>query len=117
MVMDEEDPLAGIEDEAASTARDVRDHYLSRAKRGYGVIGRDLVQRRKGQTPRAALLAEFVTKRRGSALEALLMLHSLEPVLRDGNALPMKTWAALIDPSGVLTPNGASKVFQTLEKM
>lgn len=114
------DPFAGIEDDTTATQPlDVRIRYLNRARRGYGELHRDWIQKPSTETSRPSKLSELVTNRRESALEAMLMLHSLEPVLRNCNWLSMNTWSALLTKGHdrPMTPNAASKAFRTLEDM
>lgn len=116
----DEDPFSGITDEPAAEAPEVIRHYLDRARRNYAELNRDWIQKsRKTDGSRQSFLADFVRQRRETALEALLLLHSLEPVLRNGDPLAMGVWAAMLSEATghVVSANGASKAFGTLEEM
>lgn len=113
-----DDPFAGIEDQQASGPADVRRWYLGRARKGYADLHRDWVQLPKGtKGPRGSALAQLVTTKRETALEAFLLLHALQPVLQNGQPLPMEVWAALLTRTRHVSHNAASKAFGSLEEM
>lgn len=108
------DPFAGIEDEPDLTPADNVAALLDAAKRGYVPVRKVFVQKeRKGRESRAAKLAEIVHGRHHRPLDALLLLHALEPILRD-EPLDVRTWARLLSTKTRCSPNAASKAFSTL---
>lgn len=108
----ERDPFEGLEDEAAPDAAYTRETLLRAAKRGYVRIRRDFVQRE--ERPRASVLADLVTGRKERALDLLLTIHALQPIL-DGEALPIQTWALLLGDG--VKPRVANAALKTLQEM
>lgn len=115
----EADPFADLVDDVdPATPDEVRTHYLGRAKRGYAELHRDWVQRPSGsKSPRGSALATLVTERRENALEAFLLLHSLQPVLGLGQPLDMDKWAKLMTRTTPVSDTSASKAFRALADM
>ncbi|HEY8790441.1 MAG TPA: hypothetical protein VIM10_15100 [Actinopolymorphaceae bacterium] len=109
----DEDPFAGLEDDATPTGAEVAARLLADTRRGWVPLRKVLVQRPNTELTRSSTLAKFVTGRRETALDALLLLHALGPIL-DGSPLPMAVWANALQLTG---PNAASKAFATLEDM
>ncbi|MCP2283703.1 hypothetical protein APR04_002611 [Promicromonospora umidemergens] len=87
------DPFAGLEDLPTSDTTHTRDDLFRSAKRGFVRIRKDFVQREA--KPRPSVLAELVTGRKELALDLLLTVHALQPVL-PGSPLPIRTWARLL---------------------
>jgi len=106
------DPFEGLEDEAAPDAAYTREALLGAAKRGYVRIRKDFVQRY--EKPRASVLADLVTGRKERALDLLLTIHALQPIL-GGEALPIQTWALLLGDE--VTPRAANTALKTLQEM
>ena len=57
-----------------------------------------------------------MTGRHERALDALLLIHALEPIL-GGSPLPLGTWARALSLASPCKPSGASSAFKTLEAM
>ncbi len=108
----ERDPFEGIVDEAAPDAAYTRRELLGAAKRGFVRIRKDFVQRY--EKPRASVLADLVTGRKERALDLLLTIHALQPIL-DGEALPIQTWALLLGDD--VTPRVTNTALKTLQDM
>ncbi len=89
------DPFAGIEDEPISDTEHTRATLLEQARRGFVRIRKDFVQRET--KPRPSVLAELVTGRKEVALDLLLSVHALQPIL-PGSPLSVRTWARLLGP-------------------
>lgn len=87
------DPFAGLEDLPTSDTAHTRSDLFGSAKRGFVRIRKDFVQRES--KPRPSVLAELVTGRKELALDLLLTVHALQPILPD-SPLPIKTWARLL---------------------
>lgn len=83
-----------FEDQPASDTKGTRQDLFKDAKRGYVRIRKDFVQRESA--PRPSILAELVAGRKERALDLLLTVHALSPIL-DGTPLPIATWARLLD--------------------
>jgi hypothetical protein len=111
-------PFAGLTDAVEPTAVETRAALLSSTRRGYVPCRKEFVQKRRGEhgEARGAVLAQFVTGRQQRALDALLLLHALEPVNRD-DPLDIRTWARILSVSTRCTPNAASKAFAVLDEM
>lgn len=113
------DPFVGLVDAPALGPADARDDLLGRALRGYVPIRKEFVQkfvRPAASVNRGSTLATLVTSRGQRALDALLLLYALQPVL-PGSPLPMATWARILSTRTRCTPNGASKTFSLLEQL
>lgn len=118
------DPFAGIADEEESTPKEIRTRLLASTKRGYVPLRKIFVQRPKGSQQleskpdrpsiRASSLADLVTGRHERALDLLLLVHALWPVL-DGTPLPLRVWATLLSVKSPCTPAGARAAIATLE--
>lgn len=93
----ERDPFEGITDETVASPAQTRLDLLTRARRGFVRIRKDMVQH--PHDPRPSVLAEFVTGRRERALDLLLSVHALQPMLADG-PLPLSAWARMLDVPG-----------------
>lgn len=111
------DPFAGIEDEVALGPHEALAALLSSAKRDYVPVRNVFVQKPAGTKRRSSTLATFVGQRQERALDAILTLYALQPVLSDDDPLPLGAWANLLStrkPCGLTT---ASKTFRVLEDM
>ncbi|WP_456823770.1 hypothetical protein [Cellulomonas sp. P5_E12] len=91
---EERDPFEGIADEPATSPAQTRRDLLARAKRGFVRIRKDMVQH--SHDPRPSVLADLVTERRERALDLLLTVHALQPMLVD-EPLTLASWARMID--------------------
>lgn len=119
------DPFAGITDEEESTPKELRARLLASTKRGYVPLRKIFVQRPKGSAQleskpdrpsiRASSLADLVTGRQERALDLLLLVHALWPVL-DGTPLALSVWAKLLSVKSPCTPAGARAAITTLEQ-
>ena len=83
-----------LEDQPASDTKATRLELFNDAKRGYVRIRKDFVQREI--EPRPSVLADLVAGRKERALDLLLTVHALAPIL-DGTPLAVATWARLLD--------------------
>lgn len=110
-----DDPFEGIADDAAVDAAATVHDLLGRTKRAFVPLRNEFVQKHDGPD-RAGILATLVRGRHHRALDALLLLHALQPILPD-SPLPMSTWARMLSTSRPCTPNGASKAFAILEDL
>jgi len=110
------DPFGGLYDVPELTPAEHRTALLQKSRRGYVPIRKILVQKQRTAPERAAKLAELVRGRHHRPLEALLLVHALEPVLRD-DPLDTRTWARLLSARDQCTPNAASKAFGTLVEL
>lgn len=107
------DPFAGIEDVPDHTPADNRALLLNNAKRGYVPLRKVFCQQERTAATRAAKLAALVHGKHHRPLDALLLLHALEPILRD-EPLDIRTWARLLSVNSPCSPNAASKAFSVL---
>lgn len=90
----ERDPFAGLEDDPMDTPAEARAALLTRVRRGYVRLRKDLVQR--SVAPRPSVLSGFVKDRQERALELLLSVHALQPMLVE-EPLALQTWARFLD--------------------
>src|SRR5690242_17649149 len=112
-----DNPFEGIEDEPELTPAANRDMLLAAAKRGYVPLRKVFVPRERTEATRAAKLAALVHGHHARPLDALLLLHALEPILRDV-PLGMRAWARILSTGrSTCTPNAASKAFTTLVEL
>lgn len=110
------DPFAGLADAAPASPERALADLLASTKRGYVPLRKSLVQWPSDQAVRPNQLARFVTGRQERALDALLLLHALTPIL-DGSPLALATWARLLSVTAPCGPKGASAAFDTLVTM
>jgi hypothetical protein len=110
------DPFEGITDEAAPSPASARRALLDSAKRGYVPLRKTFVQRPSGSepqdgrpSPRASVLYDLVHTRKHRALDLLLLLHALHPVL-EGTPLPLATWANILGTNAT----GVTRAIETL---
>jgi len=89
----ERDPFADLENEPAADTARTRVELFGKAKLGFVRIRKVFVQR--DTTPRASILAGLVTGRKELALDLLMTVHALQPIL-DGTPLPIGVWARLL---------------------
>ncbi len=108
----ERDPFEGFADETPADAAFTRADLLGQAKRGFVRIRKDFVQRES--EPRASVLADLVSGSNERALDLLLTVHALQPILED-TPLDIKVWARMLGDGVSVrrTTNG----FKTLEEM
>lgn len=119
------DPFAGITDEQESTPLEARTNLLASVKRDYVPLRKVFVQRPKDseQLPtkthrrsyRASSLADLVTGRQERALDLLLLVHALTPVL-DGTPLATSVWAKLLSVKTACAPAKVVEAIDTLVK-
>lgn len=110
------DPFEGLNDAPELTPAEHRTALLRRARRGYVPLRKVLVQKERTAVERAAKLAELVRGRHHRPLDALLLVHALEPILRD-DPLDTRVWGRLLSARDHCTPNAASKAFGTLVEL
>ncbi|MBQ1017975.1 hypothetical protein KBX71_08865 [Micromonospora sp. D93] len=109
------DPFQGLVDDAPADGTVLRAALLRDAKRGFSKLHKIFVQRPAGGE-RASMLAAMVRGRQERALDALLLLYALEPVL-PGSPLPLSTWAKMLSsPRSQCSTQGASRAFDTLAR-
>lgn len=116
-----EDPFAGIEDAPALDAAGRRAALLAAAKRGYVPLRKTLVQRPRESepvegrpSPRASILYDLVNSRNQRALDLLLLIHALQPIL-GGTPLPLATWAEIMPGRRPMTANAVTRTLGTLQ--
>ncbi|MGW1743737.1 hypothetical protein ACWCPQ_33635 [Nocardia sp. NPDC001965] len=111
------DPFAGLVDDVALEPQEALAELLASAKRDYVPVRNVFVQRPSGESKRASTLSLFVNQRQERALDAILTLYALQPVLSEEDPLPLGAWANLLStrkPCGITT---ASKAFRVLDDM
>lgn len=109
----DQDPFAHLADDPDPGPKGSRDRLLASARRGYVPLRKALVQRPNTEADRSAVLAALVTGRHHRALDALLLVHALQPVL-PGSPLELRTWARLLSTRTSCSPAAASSAFDTL---
>ncbi|WP_040862842.1 hypothetical protein [Nocardia niigatensis] len=112
----EEDPFAGLADEVALGPHEAIKQLLDSAKSGYATAWNVLVQRGSESADRASTLAALVRDRQERALDALLTLYALQPVLSDSAPLPMGAWANILSTRKHCGLTTVSKTFRELEE-
>lgn len=118
------DPFAGLGDDAdESTPHDLLLANLAAARRGWFPLRKTFVQRPRGSdaqegrpSPRASVLSDLVHGRQARALDLLLLVHALQPVL-NGSPLPLATWAAMLSAHTPCDSTGASRAINSLARM
>lgn len=106
------DPFEGFENEAPADAAFTRTELLGQAKRGFVRIRKDFVQREN--KPRASVLADLVTNGSELALDMLLAVHALQPILED-TPLDINVWARMLgDDVSVRRTTNALKNLQEM---
>lgn len=114
---DEPNPFKGLDDQPGMTTADTRTALLASAQRGYAPLRKEFVQKTRGSGERASVLARLVTGRHERPLDALLLLHALEPVVRN-DPLDIATWARLLGSEKTpWAPNAVTKAFSTLVEL
>ncbi|WP_189351434.1 hypothetical protein [Zhihengliuella salsuginis] len=93
--MSTENPFGHLVNEAPITPAETRRELFTNAKRGYARIQKNFVQNPERVENRGSVLGKMVTDRKERALELLLTIHALEPIL-EGSPLPIGTWARLL---------------------
>lgn len=106
-------PFAGIEDGTDLSTCEARTQLLNRARRGFCPLRNTFVQWPKSATTRASVLGDLVTGKQERALDALLLLHALQPILTN-DPLRLGTWAHLLSGRQPCSVPTASKTFRTL---
>ncbi|CAG7632662.1 hypothetical protein E143388_07422 [Rhodococcus opacus] len=107
-------PFGHLQDDQQLTPHVARSQLLDSVRRGFVPLRNVFVQLPRSSPVRGALLGDMVTARQGRALDALLLLHALWPVI-DGDPLPIATWANLLSPAhGQCSASSASKAFGVL---
>ncbi|MFD4674186.1 hypothetical protein ACFWNN_31015 [Lentzea sp. NPDC058450] len=111
------DPFEGIDDVPEPSPAETRTALLKKAKRGFVPFRKEFVQKRRGErgADRESVLSDFVTSRQRRALDSLLLLHALWPIV-ENDPLDIRTWARLLSVSEPCTPNAASKAFAVLDE-
>lgn len=74
------------------------------------------MQRPNTFSDRASTLAMLVQGRHHRPLDALLLLHALQPIL-EGSPLALGSWARLLSTRTICTPVAASRTFDTLVEL
>lgn len=106
-----DDLFKELQDLPAITSRQTRVDLLNDAKRGFVRIRKDFVQQEAA--PRGdTVLAKLVNGHKENALNALLTVHALQPILSD-SPLPLAAWARLLN----CTPRAAGAALRVLETM
>ncbi|KKB98913.1 hypothetical protein [Mycolicibacter arupensis] len=112
-----EDPFDEVEPDAPPMSPgETVASLLASAKRGYVPLRKVFVQKERHETERAAKLAELVHGRHHRPLDALLLLHALEPILGD-DPISMRTWARMMSTKTRCSPGAASKAFDALTEL
>ncbi|WP_181724205.1 hypothetical protein [Nocardia gipuzkoensis] len=111
------DPFAGLVDEDALGPQEALAALLSSAKRDYVPVRNVFVQRPSGEKRRSSMLAMFVGQRQERALDAILTLYALQPVLSEDDPLPLGAWANILSTRKSCGLTTASKTFRVLEDM
>lgn len=114
------DPFADLEDQAALAPAATRQALLKATKRGYTPLRNGLVQKHEPDEPggsRGAVLGQLVHERLERPLDALMMLHAMQPILDEDDPLPMSAWAQLLSTRTSCSPNAASKAFSVLVEL
>lgn len=115
-------PSTSSHDPAPDSAHDrsgtrARDLLLDNAIRGFVPLRNTFVQRPRGAAERGSTLATLVSGKHERALDALLLLHALWPVI-NGNPLSMSSWARILTFYGhPAEPAAVSKVFGALANL
>lgn len=109
-------PFEGLEDQTPLGPLEALRGLLDSAKRGWVPIRNRFVQQPPGSATRSAVLAQFVTNRQERALDALLTLHALQPVLATG-PLPLGAWANILSTRAPCSSPTASRTFRVLDDM
>lgn len=106
------DPFEGFEDETPADATFTRSDLLGQAKRGFVRIRKDFVQRET--KPRASVLADLVSNGSELALDLLLTVHALQPILED-KPLDINVWRRMLGDD--VTVRRTTNALKTLEQM
>ncbi|GIE28971.1 hypothetical protein Ait01nite_020160 [Actinoplanes italicus] len=110
-------PFEGIKDEDPLDGPATRTRFLDSAKRGFAPLRKIFIQQPDTEENRASVLAKMVTARQENALDALLLLHALEPVLDRDRPLPLATWARMLSSEGNRwSTQNVGRAFEALEK-
>lgn len=107
------DPFAGLVDDPDPGPAGTRDQLLNAALRGFVPVRKVFVQKPKGSSERASMLARLVSGHHHRPLDAFLLLHALQPIL-EGSPLDLGTWARILSTGRPCTPAAASKAFAVL---
>jgi hypothetical protein len=107
-------------DEEAASEEGTRTALLVSARRRLVPVRRTFVQlpRGNGNADRAGPLARLVEGRQHVALDLLLLLLALQPIISERDPLPGKTWARLLSTSSdTRTPATVSRTWAVLENL
>lgn len=117
------DPFAEIEDDPDTGPAGARKDLLAAARRGYVPLRKTFVQQPKGSdpvegrpSPRASVLYDLVNTRNQRALDMLLLLHALQPIL-DGTPLSLAAWAHILSVKSPADATAVTRAIDTLEKL
>lgn len=114
------DPFAGIEDEIELSPSETRVTLFTRAKLGFARVEKIFVQVDDypvGENSRGSVLGNLVTGKKERALDLLLTVHALSPIL-DDSPLPLTTWAQLLSSDKhEWTTRTISTAFRVLQEM
>jgi len=117
------DPFAGIEDDPDTGPAGARRALLAAAKRGYVPLRKTFVQQPKDSSPvegrpspRASVLYDLVSSRNQRALDLLLLLHALQPIL-EGTPLSLATWANIISVKKPVDATAVTRAIDTLQRL
>lgn len=106
-------PSSTKADEALTAdATFTRKELLGQAKRGFVRIRKDFVQRES--KPRPSVLAELVTRSNELALDMLLTVHALQPIIED-DPLDLRVWARMLGDD--ISVRRTSNALRTLERL
>lgn len=112
-----DDPFGSLKDEVPPSPHEARRILLDGARRGYVPVRNVFVQKDPGPTDRSSSLALFVTNRQERALDALLTLYALQPILTEEDPLPLGAWANILSSRTHCSVTTASKAFRVLDDM
>lgn len=109
--------VAELQDEVALSPAAMRRRLLNSVRRPFVPIRHTFVQQPRGSASRAGMVSKLVTAHNQRALDAILMVLALEPVL-EGTPLPNNTWAALLsaDTGPAVPTTAVSKTWRALEE-
>lgn len=105
------DPFSDIEDLPAISSKQTRVELLQDARRGFVRIRKDFVQQESGSRG-DTVLSKLVSGHKERALDALLTVHALQPIL-GASPLPLAVWARLLN----CTPRAAGTALRVLASM
>lgn len=109
--------IAELQDEVTLSPAAMRRGLLNSVRRPFVPIRHTFVQQPRGSASRAGMVSKLVAAHNQRALDAILMVLALEPVL-EGTPLPNNTWAALLstDTGPAVPTTAVSKTWRALEE-